>query len=74
VNPTRKKEKSGKRAYSFLSAEEISTGGYPYPNFGTTSANKSCGLIFGEWDNMKGNCPEFPNMVGAIDTTPHEIY
>ena len=27
-----------------------------------------------EWQNLIGNWPEFPNAVGAIDTTPHEIY
>lgn len=27
-----------------------------------------------EWANLMGNWPEFPNAVGAIDTTPHEIY
>ena len=26
------------------------------------------------WANLMGNWPEFPNAVGAIDTTPHEIY
>ena len=27
-----------------------------------------------EWRNLMGNWEEFPNVVGAIDTTPHEIY
>ena len=27
-----------------------------------------------EWTNLMGNWPEFPNVVGAIDSTPHEIY
>ena len=27
-----------------------------------------------EWQNLIGNWSEFPNAVGAIDTTPHEIY
>lgn len=27
-----------------------------------------------EWNNLMRNWPEFPNVVGAIDTTPHEIY
>jgi len=27
-----------------------------------------------EWANLMGNWPELPNAVGAIDTTPHEIY
>jgi len=27
-----------------------------------------------EWVNLRGNWPEFPNAVGAIDSTPHEIY
>lgn len=27
-----------------------------------------------EWANLMGNWPEFPNAVGAIDSTPHEIY
>jgi len=27
-----------------------------------------------EWNNLMGNWPEFPNAVGAIDATPHEIY
>ena len=26
-----------------------------------------------EWRNLMGNWEEFPNVVGAIDTTPHEI-
>lgn len=26
------------------------------------------------WLNLCGNWPEFPNTVGSIDTTPHEIY
>lgn len=27
-----------------------------------------------EWANLMGNWPEFPNAVGCIDSTPHEIY
>ena len=27
-----------------------------------------------EWGNLMGNWPEFPNVVGAIDSTPHQIY
>ena len=27
-----------------------------------------------EWRNLMGNLEEFPNVVGAIDTTPYEIY
>jgi hypothetical protein len=27
-----------------------------------------------EWANLMGNWPEFPNAVGSIDATPHEIY
>lgn len=27
-----------------------------------------------EWINLRGNWPDFPNTVGAIDSTPHEIY
>ncbi|XP_028515131.1 uncharacterized protein LOC110239909 [Exaiptasia diaphana] len=27
-----------------------------------------------EWNNLAGNWPEFPHVVGAIDSTPHEIY
>ena len=27
-----------------------------------------------EWRNLMGNWEEFLNVVGAIDTTPHEIY
>ena len=27
-----------------------------------------------EWMNLRGNWPEFPNAVGSIDSTPHEIY
>lgn len=27
-----------------------------------------------EWGNLMGNWPEFPNVIGAIDSTPHEIY
>lgn len=27
-----------------------------------------------EWANLMGNWPEFPNVVGCIDSTPHEIY
>ena len=27
-----------------------------------------------EWRNLMGNWKEFPNVVGAIDTRPHEIY
>ena len=27
-----------------------------------------------EWGNLIGNWPEFPNVVGAIDSTPHQIY
>lgn len=27
-----------------------------------------------EWANLMGNWSEFPNVVGAIDSTPHEIY
>ena len=27
-----------------------------------------------EWANLMGNWPEFPNAVGSIHTTPHEIY
>lgn len=26
------------------------------------------------WNNLMGNWPEFPNVVGAIDGSPHEIY
>ncbi|KXJ10950.1 hypothetical protein AC249_AIPGENE4796 [Exaiptasia diaphana] len=26
------------------------------------------------WNNMMGSWPEFPNVVGAIDSSPHEIY
>ncbi|XP_031552570.1 uncharacterized protein LOC116289769 [Actinia tenebrosa] len=31
-------------------------------------------LNVNEWANIRGNWPEFPNAVGAIDATPHEIY
>lgn len=27
-----------------------------------------------EWANLMGNWPEFPNAVGSIDASPHEIY
>jgi len=27
-----------------------------------------------EWTNMMGNWPEFPNVIGTIDSTPHRIY
>ena len=36
--------------------------------------NQICWPTLPEWSNLMGNWEEFPNIMGAIDTTPHEIY